>query len=170
MDQAEYTRKALKELPEKIKRNSKQLLEYLRKLRNKNPKKLDYIFARIHNQVFEKFDCLACANCCRKLGPKFLVRDIDRISRFLSVHPKTFRLQYLEVDEDNDYILQKLPCRFLCDDNSCFIYNERPKACAEYPYTDSRNMRGKLMLTHRNIATCPAVLEIVEKVKSEIPL
>ena len=170
MNSTEYTAKALRELPDKLKKKSNELLAYLRRLRNKNPKKLDYIFAEIHQAVFEKYDCLACGNCCRTLGPRFLDRDIERISAFMTMHPKTFRLQYLAVDEDNEYVLQKLPCRFIMDDNSCFIYDKRPKACEDFPHTDSRNMRGKLMLTHKNLGVCPAVLEIVEIIRERIPL
>ncbi|MBN1649299.1 MAG: YkgJ family cysteine cluster protein [Spirochaetales bacterium] len=170
MTEAEYTRKALKELPVKYRKRSRELLQYLRKLRSKNPSRLDYIFAEIHEQVFARYDCLACANCCRILGPKFLKRDIEQAAAFIGMHPKTFRLRYLTVDDDNDFVLLRLPCSFLQADNSCFIYPERPKACAEYPHTDSRNMRGLLMVTHKNIAVCPAAFEIVEEMEKKIRL
>ncbi len=170
MDRQEYTIRALNELPDKIKKNSRDMLKYLRRLRDRNPGKLDEIFRKVHNSVFEKYDCLSCANCCKTTGPKLLERDMIRIAKYLAMHPKTFRLQYLIVDEDNDYVLNSLPCRFLEKDNSCFIYPDRPKACTGYPHTDSRNMRGLLMVTYRNASICPAVYEIVDEIRSVFPL
>ena len=170
MNKQEYTIRALKELPDKIKKNSAAILKYLRRLRDRNPGKLDERFRDVHDAVFEKYDCLSCAGCCRTTSPKFLDRDIVRISKYLSMHPKTFRLQYLKVDEDNDFVLNNIPCRFLENDNSCFIYPDRPKACADYPHTDSRNMRGLLMVTYRNTSICPAVYEIVNEIMKIFPL
>ena len=49
------------------------------------------------------------------------------------IKPSDFTDKYLKIDEDFDYILKKVPCEFLLKDNSCSIYDFRPKACREYP-------------------------------------
>ena len=47
-----------------------------------------------------------------------------------------FTEQYLERDEDDFMVLKTAPCSFLDEsDNTCFIYDVRPKACSEYPHS-----------------------------------
>jgi Fe-S-cluster containining protein len=76
--------------------------------------------------------------------------------------------KYLRIDEDNDYVLKSSPCPFLGPDNYCSVYNSRPKACREYPHTNRKKMTKVLELTYRNTLVCPAVLEIVERMKKRI--
>jgi Fe-S-cluster containining protein len=73
----------------------------------------------------------------------------------------------LRIDEDRDYVLQSVPCTFLGADNYCSIYQVRPKACREFPHTDRIKQHQLLKLTEKNIEVCPAVFEIVEKLKKE---
>jgi uncharacterized protein len=160
----------LKSLEERARKRSKEDIKYLRRLRDKNPKKLDAMFSRLHDEVFAEMNCLECANCCRTISPRFLKRDIERIAKFLNMHPKTFRLRYLELDEDDDWVLTKSPCPFLGDDNYCSIYDVRPKSCAEYPHTNVKNMRGHLTTARKNLPICPAVFEIVGRIRREYPL
>ena len=160
----------LRTLPDRVKKAEKDQTRYLQRLRNKNPKKLDEMFRQLHDEVFAEIDCLDCANCCKTISPRFMKRDIERIAKHLNMHPKTFRLTYLELDEDDDWVLQKLPCPFLGEDNYCSIYEVRPKACAEYPHTNVKNMRGHLVIARKNLPVCPAVFEIVERLRKEYPL
>ena len=141
--------------------------KFLNSLKKESPKKLDQIFHFYHEEVFSDFSCLNCANCCKSLGPKFLAKDIDRISSYLRISPSEFMERYLRIDEDQDYVLQQVPCAFLQEDNRCSIYEVRPKACRTYPHTDSRGMQGKIAPTFKNTMTCPAVLEIVERMKED---
>lgn len=164
------THSLVKGLEERARKMEKEQTKYLRRLREKNPKKLDETFRRLHNEVFDYVECLECANCCTKVGPRFQKRDVERIAKHFNMHPKSFRLQYLELDEDEDWVLKKLPCPFLGEDNYCTIYEVRPKACAEYPYTDVKNMRGHLVTARKNLPFCPAVFEIVERLRKEYPL
>lgn len=163
-------RTLLKGLEERARKANKENTKYLRRLRDRNPKKLDAIFDRLHDQVFADIECLECANCCRTISPRFIKRDIERIAKHLNMHPKTFRIQYLELDEDEEWVLKKSPCPFLGADNYCSIYEVRPKACAEYPHTNVKNMRGHLVLARKNLSVCPAVFEIIEALKKEYPL
>jgi hypothetical protein len=52
-------------------------------------------------------------------------------------------------------------------DNYCMIYEIRPRACREYPHTNRRRFHQILKLTWRNTLVCPAVLEIVARLKQE---
>ena len=67
---------------------------------------------------------------------------------------------YLFRDEEGDYVLRSSPCPFLGADNKCLVYEDRPKACREYPHTNRKNMLGILDLSLKNTLVCPAVLKI----------
>ena len=144
--------------------------KYFDKLKKKPPKNLDYIMQELHNSEFKKTNCLDCANCCKTTGPLFTNADIDRISKHLRQKPQQFIEQYLRIDEDQDYVLQSVPCAFLDSDNACFIYDVRPKACREFPHTDRKKFYQIANLTLKNIPICPAVFNIVEEMKKKMPL
>ena len=124
---------------------------------------VDNLIHPLHKSAFEHIDCLECANCCKTTGPLFSSRDIERISSHLSLKPADFIQQYLQIDEDNDHVLQQLPCPFLDEHNYCGIYEVRPKACREYPHTDRKNQQGILSLTQKNTTICPAVAATLEQ-------
>lgn len=145
-------------------RNPKDLLRDLKKIPKNN---LDQEFHKAHEDVFNRFDCLTCANCCKTTGPLFTRADIDRLSRFLKLKPAEFERIYLRIDEEGDWVLKTVPCPFLQEDNRCFVYDQRPMACREYPHTNRRNMQQILDLTVKNYAICPAVEQIVTKVVSK---
>ena len=50
----------------------KEHRKFLATLKKKAPKNLDKIALEIHDEVFQEIDCLACANCCKTLGPNFI--------------------------------------------------------------------------------------------------
>jgi hypothetical protein len=139
---------------------------FLSGLKRSNPRDLDDRFHTAHDEVFAEIDCLDCANCCKTTSPIFYPTDIDRLSRALSMKPGTFIEKYLRIDEDNDYVLKSSPCPFLGHDNHCSVYDNRPKACREYPHTDRKKMIQVLDLAMKNTMVCPAVLRMVEKLKS----
>ena len=70
--------------------------------------------------------------------------------------------------EDNDYVLQSVPCTFLGVDNYCSIYEVRPKACREYPHTNRKDFHKISQITMKNIEICPAAFNIVEKLKLKL--
>lgn len=139
--------------------------KFLQALKKKDARRVDDAFHAAHDAVFEETDCLACANCCKTTSPIFYENDIDRIARALRMRPGDFIARYLRVDEDNDYVLQTPPCPFLGADNYCSIYDHRPKACREYPHTNRKKMVQIMELTYRNTLVCPAVLEMVERLR-----
>lgn len=139
--------------------------KFLSALKRKDSRTVDAAFHALHKEVFEEINCLECANCCKTTSPIFYQNDIERAARALRMRPGNFAEKYLRVDEDNDFVLKSAPCPFLSPDNSCTIYANRPKACREYPHTDRKKMVQITELTLRNTRVCPAVLEIVERLK-----
>jgi len=121
----------------------------------------------LHEDEFSRIDCLDCGNCCRTTGPLITKKDIERISKHLKQKPDDFIQQYLRLDEENDYIFKTMPCPFLGNDNYCFIYDFRPKACREFPHTDRKRFYQILNITMKNIPVCPAVYNIVEDLKKK---
>jgi hypothetical protein len=144
--------------------------KYFDRLKKKTPKNLDYLMQELHDNEFKKTDCLTCANCCKTTGPLFTVSDIERVSKHLRQKPGQFIDKYLKIDEDNDYVLQSLPCTFLDSENYCSIYEVRPKACREFPHTDRKKFQQISEITLKNIPVCPATYRIVEEMKKKIPL
>ena len=144
--------------------------KFFEKLKKKTPKNLDYLMQELHEAEFKKTDCLTCANCCKTTGPLFTLADIERIAKYLKQKPQQFISQYLEIDEDKDYVLKSVPCTFLDNENACMIYNVRPKACREFPHTDRKKFQQITDLTLKNIAICPATYRIVEQMKLRLPL
>jgi uncharacterized protein len=139
--------------------------KFLTSLRKKDSRKVDEVFHAAHHEVFETVDCLSCANCCKTTSPIFYQNDIERLAKYFRVKPGEFIEKYLRIDEDKDYVLQSSPCPFLGPDNFCQVYEHRPKACREYPHTNRKKIIQIMDLTHRNTLVCPAVFEMVEKLK-----
>jgi len=158
----------LEQLPKLAKGKHNANKMFFTKLKKKPPKQLDYLMQELHEEEFEKTDCLECANCCKTSGPLFTNRDIERISKFLKLKPQQFIKAYLRIDEDNDYVLQSVPCAFLGVDNYCSIYDERPKACREFPHTNRKKFQQISHLTLKNVSICPAAYNIVEKMKKQL--
>lgn len=163
-------KKILESLSKYAKDKHNENKKYFDKLKKKPPKDLDYIMQDLHDTEFKSTDCLTCANCCKTTGPLFLPSDIERISKYLRLKPSYFIEKYLRIDEDKDYVLQKVSCEFLEDDNKCFIYDVRPKACKEFPHTNRKKFNQITDLTLKNLAICPAAYNIVEAMKKKIPL
>jgi len=159
----------LQQLPQRAKDTHNENKKFFAKLKKKPPKQLDAVMQELHDEEFERTDCLQCANCCKTTGPLFTDKDVDRISKHFRMKAQTFIETYLRVDEENDYVLQGVPCTFLGADNYCSIYDVRPKACREFPHTNRKKFQQITNLTLKNVAICPAAFNIVEAMKKRLP-
>ena len=155
----------LEKFKQRAKQKSAENKTFLQKLKTKDPRKVDDAFHQKHDEVFEEIDCLTCANCCKTTSPIFYQTDIERIAKALRIGPGDFIEKYLRVDEDKDFVLKSSPCPFLDSENYCSVYADRPKACREYPHTNRKKMVQIMDLTYKNTLVCPAVLEMVERLK-----
>jgi uncharacterized protein len=153
------------ELPEfdqwqkKSKENTKKYTQFLHRA-NKNAvlKQLP----TLHEEAFEKINCLDCAACCKNYSPRFKSPDIRRISKYLGMKETVFTEQYLQVDADEDFVTKTHPCPFLGSDNACSIYDVRPSDCERFPYTDEDVLLKKPKITLKNASFCPAVFNVLE--------
>lgn len=158
----------LENLQERSKDKRSENHKFFKRLKKKTPKQLDIVVHELHDEVFEEIDCLTCANCCKTTSPIVTERDITRIAKHLRLKETDFIEQYLFRDTDGLWAMRQTPCPFLDQDNYCLIYEYRPKACAEYPHTDRRKFIQIADLTLKNTEICPAVFEIVERLKTKM--
>ena len=161
---------AIDALPKLAKDLQRENRKFFVKLRQKPPKNLDYLMVDLHTAEFKKTNCLQCANCCKTTGPLFTTADIERVSKHLKQKPPQFIENFLQIDDENDFVLQSLPCTFLDPDNTCSIYDIRPKACREFPHTDRKKFYQISEITLKNLPVCPAAFNIVEKLKQALTL
>jgi Fe-S-cluster containining protein len=124
----------------------------------------------LHEEAFDKIDCLQCANCCKGYSPRFKTPDIKRISRLLKLKESVFIETYLRVDEEGDYVTKSLPCPFLGADNRCSIYDNRPSDCSRFPYTDEDVLVKRAKLTLKNSSFCPITYYVLERMMQTIPV
>jgi Fe-S-cluster containining protein len=136
---------------------------YKRLLEKGNRNKMLRSLPELHDEAFEKIDCLACGNCCKNHSPRFKQPDIKRIAKRLKLKEGELIERYLKLDDENDFVVQSSPCPFLGDDNYCSIYEDRPSDCARYPYTDEDVLLKRTKLTLKNATVCPAVFYVMEK-------
>ncbi|HRN47660.1 MAG TPA: YkgJ family cysteine cluster protein [Niabella sp.] len=144
----------------KTKEHQKQYRQFLKRTdKNKILKQLP----ALHEEAFEKIDCLTCANCCKNYSPRFKTPDIKRISKHFGMKESVFIETYLRVDEDGDFVVKSSPCPFLNDDNTCMIYEKRPSDCARFPYTNEDVIVKRQAHTIKNSEFCPITYYVLEK-------
>jgi Fe-S-cluster containining protein len=117
----------------------------------------------LHDEAFEKIDCLQCGNCCKGYSPRFKIPDIKRIAKALKMKEGELIQTYLKLDSEGDYVMQQVPCAFLGADNYCSIYEVRPSDCQRFPYTDEDVLLKRPKLTLKNSTFCPAVYYVLER-------
>lgn len=160
----------LKQLPARAKDTHNENKKFFAKLKKKPPKHLDVLMQELHVAEFERTDCLSCANCCKTTGPLVTDKDVQRLAKHFRMKEQAFIETYLRIDEDNDFVVNSLPCPFLGADNYCSVYEVRPKACREFPHTDRKKFQQISNLTLKNVAICPAAFNIVEEMKRRVNL
>jgi Fe-S-cluster containining protein len=117
----------------------------------------------LHEEAFQKIDCLQCANCCKNYSPRFKTPDVKRIAKHLKMKESVFIETYLKVDEEGDFVARSTPCPFLGADNYCSIYDQRPSDCHRFPYTDEDVFIKRQALTLKNSTFCPITYYVIEK-------
>jgi len=117
----------------------------------------------LHEEAFEKVDCLACARCCKSFSPRFKTPDVKRIAKAMGMRESVFIETYLRVDEEGDFVVKSSPCPFLGADNHCSVYEDRPSDCRRFPYTDEDVLIKRPVLTLKNTEFCPITYYVIEK-------
>lgn len=127
-------------------------------------KNLDEVFHRLNEKYIAEINCLDCANCCKKLGPRIYNSDIERIAKKMKMKSSDFFNSYISTDEDGDFIFNSLPCPFLEENNFCSIYENRPKTCRDYPHTHRKNIKSIIDITLKNADYCLIVKKIIKEI------
>ena len=79
--------KDLENLPKLAKDALQENKKYFQRLKKRTPKRLDLLMQELHEEEFERTDCLECANCCKTTSPIFTEKDIERIAKHLKMTP-----------------------------------------------------------------------------------
>jgi Fe-S-cluster containining protein len=153
----------------KVSINKIAFKRFLSRLEKNPPRGLDTLAVATDLEMWKQTDCLSCANCCKTMSPTYTKKDILRISEHLGMRPDDFKLKYLKVDDEGDWINKKLPCQFLnLEDNKCSIYEVRPRDCAGFPHHTRRRMIDYMHVFKQNIEYCPATYRVVEMMKERL--
>jgi hypothetical protein len=161
------TRDFLKDLPARAAGRKKEHQGAVKRLRKIRSGEIEALMEELHRRAFDEIDCLDCGNCCRSLGPRITERDLTRLAKIQGFSAAAFCETFLRRDEDNDWVFKSMPCPFLGEDNYCFVYENRPRACADYPHTEGRQVRSRLGELVKNAPVCPAVFLVLEGIAEE---
>ena len=151
---------------EKKSREQQKLFKNFLARANKN--KVLNALPQLHEEAFEKVDCLKCAACCKNYSPRFKTPDVKRISRHLGMKESVFIETYLRVDDEGDFVTKSTPCPFLGSDNYCSIYDQRPSDCARFPYTNEDIIIKRQQLTLKNSSFCPITYYVLDQLAEKL--
>jgi uncharacterized protein len=150
------------------KKSAERQKQYKNFLSRTNKNKILDKLPKLHEEAFEKIDCLQCANCCKNYSPRFKTPDIKRIAKHLKMKEGDLIETYLVLDDEGDYVVKTKPCPFLGADNFCSIYEVRPSDCHRFPYTDEDVIVKRQALTLKNSTFCPIVYYVLEGLLEEV--
>lgn len=125
----------------------------------------DEIVRKTTDEVWQQIDCLSCANCCRTLQVVVDSADIDRLAARRGISAREFSRRYVKPDQFGDRIFAASPCPFLGEDNACTVYEDRPKACRDFPYLHEEHFTGRSLMMISNCETCPIVFNVWQRLK-----
>jgi uncharacterized protein len=134
-------------------------------LRGVASKEVDERIHRLGETMSAQIDCLACANCCKKLEPGLETHEIETLAKHTLHEIEAFKQQYVAFDGAALYLKTK-PCMFL-NNCACTIYEDRPAACAGYPHLNEPDMKFRRTLWE-NYSICPIVFNVIEGLKEEL--
>ena len=150
------------------KRSKDKQKEFKKFLQRADKNKVLKQLPQLHEEAFEKIDCLQCAACCKNYSPRFKTPDIKRISKHLGMKESDLIETHLKVDEEGDFVVKSTPCPFLGADNFCSIYEVRPSDCARFPYTDEDVLIKRQQLTLKNASFCPITFFVLDKLTEKL--
>jgi len=129
---------------------------------------LDMQFSGLHKELFARYDCCKCANCCKSYTIILADDEVKRISAFLKMTDRDFTIEYLsdaDTDDEKPYKFAKKPCSFLDSDGRCRIQECKPDVCTGFPYTAQPDRLASMYGVIEHAEVCPIVFEILERLK-----
>lgn len=128
-------------------------------------------FRILAQEVEERTDCRACANCCKRATVRLAERDVIRLAKALRLTPARFLAEYTTESPEEGLILKRDTngCVFLSG-NDCTVYEARPHNCQNFPHL----VRGEGSLVSRmwdmadRATYCPIVFDSLAEFKREV--
>jgi len=142
--------------------------DFLKGCLNLSVQATDEIVRKTTDEVWQQIDCLQCGNCCRTLEVVVDKADVSRLSERLGVTPEQFSRKYVKTAEDGTRHFAASPCAFLGEDNRCSVYEDRPKACRDFPYLHEKHFTSRSLMMIDNTATCPIVFNVWQALKQRL--
>ncbi|MCX6553388.1 MAG: YkgJ family cysteine cluster protein [Acidobacteria bacterium] len=127
---------------------------------------LDDLVHETADEVWAHIDCQQCGHCCRVSEVLVDEADIARLAERFAISAPEFSRRHLRVI-DGETLLPTQPCPFLSQ-NSCSVYEDRPKDCCGFPFLDREDFRGRLMQFVESATFCPAVYNTMEVLKRKL--
>ena len=125
---------------------------------------LDKQFLALHKEIFPKYNCAKCRNCCKLMHAEIPEEDIERDATYLGMTQEEFISVHLK-QADGEWLEIHQPCGFLGQDGNCGLGENRPESCKKFPYTDQPERLFSLFSFLSAVAVCPAAYEICERLK-----
>lgn len=129
---------------------------------------LDSMVHETTNAVARQIDCTQCAQCCKTSQVLVDEADIAKVAERLKLPVAEFKQRYVASDRSGEQYFKTAPCPFLID-NRCSVYEDRPKACRDFPYLHELGFRERMLMAIDNTAFCPIVFNTFERLKERLP-
>ncbi len=124
----------------------------------------------ITQDIEDKIDCTACANCCRVATTQVTEKDSEKLAKFLGAKLGDFLRDYTVETEDEGRILKRTEngCVFL-EGNLCSVYEARPHTCELFPHLvkGTGSLLSRLWHMPDRASYCPIVYNTLEAWKVE---
>ena len=153
-----------------VQRNKRRMRRFLSWLERNPLKGLHNFVLEADKEVWQRTDCLDCANCCKTMSPTYTREDLRRISKHLGMTEAAFKEKWLYKDKTGDWMNVKQPCQFLdLQTNMCHIYAVRPRDCAGFPHHSKKKMNADYIHMYKqNVEYCPATYRLVSAVFDKV--
>lgn len=160
----------LRSFKQVVQRNKRRMRRFLNWLEKHPFKGLHPFVLEADKEVWQRTDCLDCANCCKTMSPTYTREDLRRISKHLGMTEAEFKKKWLYKDKTGDWMNVKQPCQFLdLETNMCRIYAVRPRDCAGFPHHNKKKMNADYMHMYKqNVEYCPATYRLVSAVFDKV--
>ena len=73
--------------------------------------------------------------------------------------------KYVETAPDGVQHFRQTPCPFLSPDGPCTVYEDRPRACRDYPYLNLPRVRSRSLILLESRGSCPIVFNVWNEVR-----
>ena len=121
---------------------------------------------RFGQEAESQMDCLTCGACCRDNTVPVTANEGKRLAKRLGISLEEFKSTYLRSELDGEPAIEAQPCPFL-KDNTCSVYEDRPKVCQGYPYVGGDVPSRTIGIIER-AETCPIIFDMLERLKDAL--